>query len=71
MSESKLYRSTNCLMVSMLLYLLFASVSACLNTDWDCLFDDILSDVGPILSCATSKLKNLFLSSGKSYCCIF
>ncbi|CAG9580052.1 unnamed protein product [Danaus chrysippus] len=65
MSERKLYRGTNCLMVSVLLYLLFASVSACLNTDWDCLFDDILSDVGPILSCATSKLKNLFISSAE------
>lgn len=47
---------------------LSASASACLNTGWDFLFDDLLSDICPIFESATSTLKDLLLLSSLGKC---
>lgn len=55
--------SWNILPILVLLYYFGASESCCLDSSLDYIFEDILSDVCPILSSATSKVKDLFLSS--------
>ena len=54
---------------TLLVLYLSGSVGACLNTGWEFLFEDLLTDICPIFESATSSIKDLLLLSslGKYY----
>ncbi|XP_045449433.1 peroxidase-like [Melitaea cinxia] len=69
-SKRTVLSSRNILTILVLLYYFGASESCCLDSSLDYIFEDILSDVCPILSSATSKVKDFFLSSSSEEDCL-
>ncbi|XP_052739868.1 peroxidase-like [Bicyclus anynana] len=51
--------SRNVLSISVLLYLFCASVTACFSSGWETLFEDLFSDLCPILSSTASTINDL------------